>query len=652
MALAPATTRAGNNDPATYLSIATESGLPGPVAGVPYSALELIADSPDGSNDECFDDTVHFAYTDATTVKPADYGFSHGIACGPLGALGGDLGLYWIQFVPIKSGSQTLTVSDVTNPSVTSASVTIDVAPAPATHLAVSGPTNAVTGAGATITVSAMDQWNNVDTNYTGSIDFVSTDTAATFHGVAQPADYTFVSGDNGTRQFTADFANGGTQTTTVTDYYHPSITGNTVTHVSSAPHFDIQVQDQQAGVYTSCSVTAMNANGTPDPTYNGTVLFTSTDGSADLPEDASDVPGQVTFTGGYWVCGGFDLKFREAGVKTLTATDKNNSSITGSGTVNVLGGDSATVSIVDFPTETFAGPVPFTIKVKDVYGNWGSDGHVSVTSSDPKAVLPADYTFHNSSFGSHDVTIILETPGPQTVTVSGYEAGNNFSDTVSTTVLHGSATHLRVSGILNPYPAGSTHSVTVTAFDAYGNLDPDYTGTIHFTSSDSKASVPADYTFTGVDAGVHKFANTLSPGLTLKTAGSQWVRATDKTTASITGAQSGITVTPAAARRLQVVVGMNPWPVGSTHSVKVTATDAYGNVATAYRGTIHFTTSDTKASVPADYTFTAKDAGIHTFANTLKPGLTLKTAGKQWVRATDTKVPAITGVQTGIVVQ
>jgi len=289
MALAPATTRAGNNDPATYLSIATESGLPGPVAGVPTVRssslpIRLTAATMNAST------TPSTLRTRRNDRQAGDYGFSHGIACGPLGALGGDLGLYWIQFVPIKSGSQTLTVSDVTNPSVTSASVTIDVAPAPATHLAVSGPTNAVTGAGATITVSAMDQWNNVDTNYTGSIDFVSTDTAATFHGVAQPADYTFVSGDNGPgshsrlreRRHPDDHGHG---------LLPPSITGNTVTHVSSAPHFDIQVQDQQAGVYTSCSVTAMNANGTPDPPTTAPSYSPAPTGAPTCPKTPATCP-------------------------------------------------------------------------------------------------------------------------------------------------------------------------------------------------------------------------------------------------------------------------------------------------------------------------------------------------------------------------
>ncbi len=202
-------------------------------------------------------------------------------------------------------------------------------------------------------------------------------------------------------------------------------------------------------------------------------------------------------------------------------------------------------------------------------------------------------------------------------------------------------ATHLTV-GTFNPYPAGATHSVTVQAFDTNGNAAPGYRGTIHFTSSDSKATLPADYTFTAADKGVHTF----SLALTLKTAGSRSVTATDKATASITGAQT-VSVTPGAAKTLSVSVGINPYPAGSTHSVTVTARDAYGNAAVGYRGAIHFTSSDTAATLPADYTFTAADAGVHKFPNTLIPGLTLKTAGSQWVRATDKTTASITGSQT-----
>mgnify|MGYP003299294095 CR=1 FL=1 len=52
--------------------------------------------------------------------------------------------------------------------------------------------------------------------------------------------------------------------------------------------------------------------------------------------------------------------------------------------------------------------------------------------------------------------------------------------------------------------------------------------------------------------------------------------------------------------------------PVGSgtAANATVTAKDAFGNVATAYTGTIHFTSSDGAATLPADYTFSAGDAG------------------------------------------
>jgi hypothetical protein len=103
-----------------------------------------------------------------------------------------------------------------------------------------------------------------------------------------------------------------------------------------------------------------------------------------------------------------------------------------------------------------------------------------------------------------------------------------------------GVATHLTVSGIVNPYVAGVAHSVTVAAKDAHGNKATGYRGTIHFGSSDPAAVLPANYTFTGADTGVHKFAL----GVILKTAGTRSVTATDTVTTSITGSQSGIVVT------------------------------------------------------------------------------------------------------------
>ncbi len=60
------------------------------------------------------------------------------------------------------------------------------------------------------------------------------------------------------------------------------------------------------------------------------------------------------------------------------------------------------------------------------------------------------------------------------------------------------------VSGFPNTAVAGTAGSVTVTADDAYGNVASGYRGTVKFSSSDSKAILPANYTFTPANAGAH----------------------------------------------------------------------------------------------------------------------------------------------------
>jgi len=95
----------------------------------------------------------------------------------------------------------------------------------------------------------------------------------------------------------------------------------------------------------------------------------------------------------------------------------------------------------------------------------------------------------------------------------------------------------LMVAGYPNPTSVGASHSFTVTAETACGNTSLDYMGTIHFSSSDSTAVLPADYTFTSADNGSHTFTATFNTG------GTQSLTATDMTTSSITGTQSGIVV-------------------------------------------------------------------------------------------------------------
>jgi hypothetical protein len=182
------------------------------------------------------------------------------------------------------------------------------------------------------------------------------------------------------------------------------------------------------------------------------------------------------------------------------------------------------------------------------------------------------------------------------------------------------------VTGFPSSIVAGTSGNFTVTALDAYGNVATGYRGTVRFSSSDSRAVLPANYTFVSSDNGVHSFS------AWLKTAATQSITATDTVKNTSPGTQTGIVVSPAPTSAYLVSGLPSSIVAGTAATVTVTAVDAYNNRTTAYRGTAHFTSSDSRAVLPADYTFTSTDNGAHTFTN----GVTLKTAGSQSVTATN----------------
>src|SRR5204862_1247558 len=138
-----------------------------------------------------------------------------------------------------------------------------------------------------------------------------------------------------------------------------------------------------------------------------------------------------------------------------------------------------------------------------------------------------------------------------------------------------GAATHLDVVPQAATQTAGSSFNATLTARDAHDNVATGYTGTVHFTSTDGQASLPADTAFAPADAGVKSFA------VTLKTAGSQTVAATDTVTSSVTG-NAAVTVNPAAVSASTSTVSASPTSRvaddSTTSTVTVTLKDAYGN--------------------------------------------------------------------------
>src|SRR5207302_3570399 len=114
----------------------------------------------------------------------------------------------------------------------------------------------------------------------------------------------------------------------------------------------------------------------------------------------------------------------------------------------------------------------------------------------------------------------------------------------------------------------------------------------------------------------------------------------------TITGTSGTIAVAPLSATSLAVGAPANA-TAGSAFSITVTALDTYGNTATSYTGTVHFTGGGTSPTLPSDYTFVGGDNGTHTFTNDIGRAQ----GRKNTVTATDTVTGTITGTSCTIAV-
>jgi hypothetical protein len=221
---------------------------------------------------------------------------------------------------------------------------------------------------------------------------------------------------------------------------------------------------------------------------------------------------------------------------------------------------------------------------------------------------------------------VVLDSSGNIYVTGGGYTATGYLSFVYKISAPVGPS--FTVSGLPSTVTAGTSATVTVTALNADGSVNTSYSGTVHFTSSDPQAALPPDATLTN---GTGTFT------VILKTAGAQSITATDASNSSVAGSE-GITVTPGTATHF-IISGPASIGANTAFSITVTALDAYGNVATGYRGTIHFSDSVSGATLPGNYTFTASDNGVHTFT-----GLKLKTKGPQTITIVDVMNNTILG--------
>jgi ELWxxDGT repeat protein len=299
-----------------------------------------------------------------------------------------------------------------------------------------------------------------------------------------------------------------------------------------------------------------------------------------------------------------------------------------------------ANLAASGFSTTTTAGAAgSFTVTAENADGttDTGYLGTVQFSSTDPQAMIvnpitgnnvPLQgftYSFTAADEGTRIFSVTLKSAGTQSVTAADTVTAGLAGTDGNLTVNPAAASTMTVNGFPSTDTAGVARNISVTLKDPYGNIAAGYTGTVHFTSSDGKATLPANYTFTAADAGQHTFT------ATLKTAGTQSITAADTLSSALKATEGGITVNAAAVKQF-IISAPSTVTAGVPFNLTVTVEDAFGNMVTGYTGTVHFTSSDRTATLPANYTFTAADKGVHTFA-----GLALRKKGKQAITITDT---------------
>jgi hypothetical protein len=249
-------------------------------------------------------------------------------------------------------------------------------------------------------------------------------------------------------------------------------------------------------------------------------------------------------------------------------------------------------------------------------------------------ATLPVPYTFTPADAGVHTFTNgVTFTVAGAAVTVSVYATaspGKTGSQTVE--VLPNVPASLVVTLPIGVIGAGTDSSVTVTAYDAYGNVATGSSATVTLTSSDGAAVLAAPH---ALAAGTYTFPT----GVNFHTSGNQTVTGTIP--GPIADTSGTILVLPAALDHFTVTGIADPVVAGVLSSPVVTAKDVYNNTVTSSTVTVTLTSSDGAAVLPAP---AALVAGVKTFTN----GVQLKTAGEQSVTATS---GAITGSQSNITV-
>jgi hypothetical protein len=518
----------------------------------------------------------------------------------------------------------------------------------PANHLDVKiAPSPIIAGGTVHLTVTAKEPNGDVASDYLGQVSFSSDNPADVL-----PSPYQFAELDAGSHTFDFNLTVAGHHKITVTTTFGSYSTSVDVTP-AAADHFEFDSPTTAiAGSPFNVTVKVFDPYGNLAAGYTGTAHFVSND-----PNGGISLPGNYTFSAGdagqHTFAGG--VRLLTAGPRSLSASLTSLSTI--NNTLTVIPAAASMLTVTGPASATAGTSINVIVTALDPYGNraTGFLGTVHFNSTDPSAVLPGDYTFQPTDLGIKGLPVTFKKSGQQSVSV--FSPGLIGSQTGNMQV--SPSNPVKYAFIQSPtdtFPNVAMKSpISVQIEDTYDNpVASIQSVTLSLSSNPTVSKLKNAIAMTDA-TGLAVF-----PKLTLNKIGQGYKL--EATGASGMSAPSN-PFDLYAATHFKLTVTSNMTTAGTTFNVTVAALDRFNKPDPTYRGTVHFSTNGLFDNLPADYTFTATDAGQHTFSVGMNSAGTkklivndmLKPKMKQTlvmtVSATDASAFRVTGVKTSAIV-
>ena len=524
-------------------------------------------------------------------------------------------------------------------------------------HFKIAHDGNAVVGVAEAITITAKDANDQTVTNYAGTMAVDTNGTALSISWALQTGNGTFTDGgsDNDTATYTFSASDNGVVVLALTDTTPETINisasgsgktdddteGNLVINPAGINHFVISHDGSAvAGADDNITITAKDANNSTVTDYTGTITVDTTGTAGAITWALVTGSGQFTDGGAAVDTATYSFNASDNGVVTLSINDTKaetlNISVTGDSKTDddtegdlVVSPASLDHFVISHDGNAEAGvPENVTITAKDVYANTVTDytGTITVdTDGTPSSITWAktsgNGTFTDGGAGSDTATytyalsdngvVVLNITDTTTESLNISVTGDSKTDdnTEGNLVVGAGSLDKFVISHDNSAVAGTSESVSVTAYDTYGNIKTNYTGTITLDTNGTASSISwalvtgggqftdggagsdtATYDFVASDNGQASFniTNTKAESIDIDVSGSG--KFDDDT-------EGNLVISPAGLDHFKISHDTSAI-AGSPESITVYAKDFYDNTQDDYTGTITLDTNGTASSI------------------------------------------------------